>query len=428
MVEPEVMSDEILFKETVGTIAILTGSHLCHNPRVIKEATALAEAGYDVCVLGAWFIPTLKARDQKLLSTLPFRFHPVVDSTVSAWRRFDIRARRKVGLIAHQILKMENRWQLGYGYDALRQAAFDCNADLYLAHSESAMAVGADLLRNGRRVGVDMEDWFSEDLLPEARRHRPLSLLQNLERELLSLGAYQSCPSHSMSEALARAYRCAPPGVICNSFHWSERKSIDDLILDRKNRLIPSIHWFSQTLGPGRGLETLFAALPLVVHQAEIHLRGNVRGFEQWLWNLVPESWRDRIFIHDVVSNQKLLSRIAEHDIGFAGEMTYCRNRDLTITNKILQYFLAGLAVVASDTEGQREVATKAPDSVLLYPSNHAESLAESLNGLLGSTERLRRAKVGALRAANEVFSWECQEEKLLLMVAEALSKRPAYA
>src|SRR5262249_9499495 len=153
-------------------------------------------------------------------------------------------------------------------------------------------------------------------------------------------------------------------------------------------------HWFSQTIGPGRGLEDLLAALPQVAYPAEIHLRGNpVAGFARWLADRTPEAWRGGIFLHDVVPNQKLLSRIAEHDIGFASEMNFCRTRDLTVTNKLLQYLLAGLAVVASDTAGQREVAEQAGDAVLLYPSGEPRALAAQLNALLGSSERLVRAK-----------------------------------
>src|SRR5262249_32781020 len=151
-------------------------------------------------------------------------------------------------------------------------------------------------------------------------------------------------------------------------FQWSERSRIDGVLKDRRNLHIPSIHWFSQTLGPGRGLEKLLAALPLVQHAAEIHLRGNpAAGFETWLRDRVPENWRERIFFHGLVSNEELLSRIAEHDIGFAGEGTYCRSRDLTVTNKILHYLLGGLVVVASDTTGQREVASQTPEAVMLY-------------------------------------------------------------
>ena len=140
------------------------------------------------------------------------------------------------------------------------------------------------------------------------------------------------------------------PTVVYNAFPWSDRESIDGLFKDRRDRRLPSIHWFSQTLGHGRGLEDLIAALPLLKHEAEIHLRGKpVSGFENWLAHRVPEAWRGRIKVHGLVSNAELLSRIAEHDIGFAGETPLIRSKDLTVSNKILYYLLAGLAVVASE-------------------------------------------------------------------------------
>ena len=270
-----------------------------------------------------------------------------------------------------------------------------------------------------------MEDWFSEDLLPEARRKRPLHLLRSLEDTLLKRGAYAACPSHAMSAALAQEFGCAPPAVVYNAFSWSDRKVIDGAQKDRRNLRVPSIYWFSQTLGVGRGLEDLFAALPHIEHAAEIHLRGNPgNGFKAWLLERVPQSWQDRIFLHDLVPNQELLSRIAEHDIGFAGEMTYCRNKDLTVSNKILHYLLAGLAVVASDTAGQREVASQAEGAVCLYPPGNAPSLAAAINALLVSPPKLNRAKASSLRAAEHYFCWERQEEVLLATVASALGSR----
>src|SRR5450759_1249119 len=201
-----------------ASIVIMTGSHLCHNPRALKEATSLARAGHNVVVLGAWINSFLKELDQQLLSFLPFNFIPVVDSTISATRQIQQRVRRKLGSIVNQFGRIENRWQLGYAYTALRQAAFRRTSDLYIAHSEQAMAVAIDWLRNGRRVGVDMEDWFSEDLLPNTRRHRPLRLLRSFERCLLKQSIYSSCPSRAMSEVLAQQYRCSPPAVVYNAF------------------------------------------------------------------------------------------------------------------------------------------------------------------------------------------------------------------
>lgn len=388
----------------------------------MKSAAALARQRVLVEVLGAWSDPVLKARDEALVSSLPFKFTPVMDLTVNKLPQLSRRIRTKTGRIAQQFLNVENRWQLGYCLPELRKATFRRNAELYIAHSEQAMAVAVDLLRNGRRVGVDMEDWFSEDLLPNARRHRPLRLLRSMENELLVNCAYASCPSIAMSMALGKANSCRSPTVIYNVFEWAERQRIDGAKRDRQESGLPSIHWYSQTIGPGRGLEDLLAALPLLNNEVEIHLRGQLTAdFEAWLRAQVSKKWQKKIFLHRLVTNAELLSRVAEHDIGFAGEINYCRSRDLTITNKIFHYLLAGLAVVASDTAGQKEVANHASNAVLLYPSGNSATLAARLNLLLGSPELLRSAKADALRAAEETFCWERQERSLLNAVAQAL-------
>jgi glycosyltransferase involved in cell wall biosynthesis len=372
----------------------------------------------------------LKARDQRLLQTAPFRFVPVLDCTLDgapaaaaqAWRR----TRLKAANWLHAATGRESASQLGVTVAAIGAHAETIAADLFIAHSEPALQVAAMLMRRGRRVGVDMEDWFSEDLLPQARRSRPLRLLRSLERDLLVRGAYASCPSRAMSAALAEAYGGKPPLVIHNAFSLTERQAIDGRQVERRDRRIASICWYSQTLGPGRGLEDLVAALPLLQHQAEVHCRGRpLAGMVDWIRSRLPESWRQRVFFHGLVANDELLPRIAEHDIGFAGEAPHCRSRDLTVTNKIMHYLLGGLAVVASDTAGQREVAAQAPGAVVLYPSGSPQALAHALDSLLGSPDRLAAAKVAALRAAETTFCWERQEGALLEAVAAALAAAP---
>jgi glycosyltransferase involved in cell wall biosynthesis len=410
------------------TIALLTGNSLCHNPRVVKEASALARAGYRVCVLGAWSHPDFKARDQRLIEHLPFAFISVFDLTApglcNGMSRLGWRASKRAADAWFDLTGWQSPRQLGFAIERMFRRALGMSADLYLAHSEPCLYVAARLLRHGRRVGVDMEDWFSEDLLPEARQYRPLRLLRGLETELLSRGAYASCPSQAMSAALAAEYACPPPTVVYNAFAWADRQALDGTAMDRGNRKIPSIYWFSTTLGPGRGLDDLLAALPLLRHSVEIHLRGDpAPGFAEWVRTQIPAGWQERICLHPVVTNDQLLARIAEHDIGFAGETSQCRSRDLTVTNKILHYLLGGLAVVASDTSGQREVASQAPVAVQLYPSGDPGGLAARLDALLASPDALARAKAAAPAAAEYIFCWERQEGTLLEAVASALDR-----
>ena len=393
-------------------IIILTGHHVCHNPRAFKEAETLSAAGFDVEWLGVWFDANLANRDRLLLQNRKWRFTPVSDWTAPTraawWQRQRQRLRRQIGLRLHNLFGLENAWQLGYCAHELLYVARRRKADLFIAHSEPALWAACKLIRLGHRVGVDMEDWFSEDLLPKDRKSRPLNLLRDLERSLLTTAKHRTCTSKAMSRALADAFACNPPLVIYNAFPWADRSQLDGQMKDRTNRKIPSVHWFSQTIGPGRGLEDLFAALPFMESDLEIHLRGNLSSENhQWLDRLMPVGWKTRVFVHPIVHNDELLSRIAEHDIGLALDPNTPPSRNVTITNKILQYLLAGLPVVASDTAGQREIATQAPLSVFLYPNGESKKLAEQLNLVLNDENRLRAAKAAALRAAEEKFSWE---------------------
>jgi glycosyltransferase involved in cell wall biosynthesis len=412
-------------------IVLISGNSLCHNPRVMKAASALARHGYDVHVLGAWLDADLKARDQAMLEQASFRFEPVFDATqagfYSAAAHTLARARRKVANTVYLLTGWQSRDQLGYGIGRLMARARAFAADLYIAHSEPALYVAWRLMQDGRRSGVDMEDWYSEDLLADARARRPLNLLRKLESGLLVKGAFATCPSGAMSEALAAAYGGKPPAVIYNAFPAGERAAIDGVRKDRRNTGLPSIYWFSQTLGPGRGLEDLIAALPLFDRDVEVHLRGRATaGMTEWIRSQTPERWRQRVFLHPLVPNEELASRLAEHDIGFAGEQPYCRSRDLTVTNKILHYLLGGLAVVASDTAGQREVAMQASGAVTLYEPGNPAALAQALRTLIDSPDGLARAKAAALLAAQQTFCWERQEQILLRSIEAALRETGA--
>ncbi len=287
------------------------------------------------------------------------------------------------------------------------------------------MWVAERLRRQGHAVGVDMEDWFSSDLPQSARRERPVSMVEQLERSLLHNGAYRLCTSRAMSQRLSVAYEVPPPSVVYNVFPWSDRGRMDGMCKDRRNRFTPSIHWFSQTLGAGRGIEQLLSALPLLTRPVEVHLRGRPSADWPVLLNRhCAPSFRSSVFVHPQVSNDELLSRIAEHDIGFAGEQRYAENKDVTVSNKLFQYFLAGLGVVATDTSGQREIAMQAPEAVKICRGDDGAALAAALNPWLENPDALQSAKQAALTAARERFCWEVESKRLIAEAGAALGAR----
>ena len=402
----------------MAKILILIGGHLCTAPRPQKEAETLANAGHDVTVRGFWFDQELVKRDRILLANKKWQFKPIIDfqptTTHGRLKNWEVRLQGRIARELFQRLGTFSPELLGYGAKAMLTAARQARADLTIVHSEAGLWVGNHLLDEGFRVGVDFEDWFSEDLLPEARASRPIAQMKAMESRLVR-DTYCLTTSNALAEALAKAYQAPKPWVIYNVFPWAEREQMDRQMHDRRNLHLPSLHWFSQTIGPGRGLETLFQALPYLTLPVEIHLRGNYpESARQWLEPLVPPAWRDRLFIHPTVPNAELLSRIAEHDIGLALELTDIPSRHLTITNKLFQYLQAGLAVIATDTAGQREILSQWPAIGQLIPADNPVALAQALEYLLHAPDKLTAAKTAALQIVEEQLCWEKQADSLL--------------
>jgi glycosyltransferase involved in cell wall biosynthesis len=226
-----------------------------------------------------------------------------------------------------------------------------------------------------------------------------------------------------MSKALASSYSCVPPAVVYNAFPWADRQRLAGEMLDRRDASKPSIYWFSQTLGPERGLEDLVLSLPFLNQAVEIHLRGKPSvGFKEGLEEKIPLEWKDKVFFHSPIHNGELLSRVAEHDIGFAGERPDPPNKDLTVSNKLFHYLLGGLAIVASNTAGQKEISEKVNGAIHLYEVRNPRSLANAINALLSSPPRLKAAKAAAIRSAQSDFCWEAQQHVLTELVARNLN------
>ena len=410
----------------MARICIVTGAHLCRNPRVVKEADALADAGHAVTVLGPALASDLVAEDRALAGGAGWAHRYAVDVRPEAGTgRHVHRVVRRAAVEVRRRFGTERPEALGYGVRALLREARTLNADLAIGHQEVGTWVCARLLRAGRRVGVDVEDWYSRLPNEEQSRDVPVGLLRSVERATLGGAAYATTTSHALADALAAAYAAAPPRVVYNAFPWADRDGLDGRAIDRPARDRLSLHWVSQTIGPDRGLDLVFDALRLVETPVDVHLRGTLSSEnERWLRASFP-SERHGLFVHGLVPPAELLSRIAEHDVGLALETTGTANHDLTVSNKILHYLLGGLPVIATRTAGQEEVAAQAPGAVAVVDQGSAGAMAEVIRTWVADPDALRRAKTAALDAARRTFCWERQAPAVTEAAADALA-RPA--
>lgn len=397
-------------------ILIITNGPLCRNPRVVKEAGTLGRAGHDVRVLHVQTNSGFEALDAELSAAAPFQREAIDLRPGAGPAAFGRRLRHWFAREACARWGWNSAAALGPA-GSLHRRASAWRADLTIVHNEVAHAVGLRLQRSGRRVAADLEDWHSEDLLPADRARRPLALLRRNERALLHRCAHTTTTSHALADGLFARYGGRRPEVITNSF------PLQPLIGPLQPGTPPRLFWFSQTIGPGRGLEEFFAGWQLCRQPSEVVLLGGISpGYESSLLGNLPAELRARVRIRPLVSPAALPEVIAEHDLGLALERSFIVNRDLTITNKILQYLNAGLAIVASDTAGQREVLAAAPGAGRIVTLDQPPRFAAALDAMLADREALTASRRASRQLAENVYSWEREEPRLVALVARALT------
>ncbi|MEJ1971715.1 MAG: hypothetical protein WDM96_04235 [Lacunisphaera sp.] len=89
-----------------------------------------------------------------------------------------------------------------------------------------------------------------------------------------------------------------------------------------------------------------FAAWARTTHPSEVYLLGDERpDYRAKLLARLPAARRGDVHFIPLVTPEQLPDKLAEFDIGLALEPRWPLNRNITITNKILQYLNAGLAV-----------------------------------------------------------------------------------
>ena len=121
------------------------------------------------------------------------------------------------------------------------------------------------------------------------------------------------------------------------------------------------------------------------------------------------------------VAYDEFVSSAARYDVGLAIEGPTSRNKELCVSNKMLMYLSAGLAVAATGTPAQAELMGKIPAAGFVFQWDDHQSLAENLSVWIENPDLLVKTKAAAFRAAQEYFNWTHERSKLRSVVESVL-------
>jgi hypothetical protein len=391
-------------------ICLISDHHLCINPRLWKEAFVYEKMGFEVTILTKWQSKEHKQRDLELLKGCSISYLCYLNITpgeVTPAKRFYYRLRTRVASEMQVYFKIGGKWAINHDPGLLFKKALELNADLYSAHLESGFYAGRKLIKAEKKVCFDFEDWYSKDYLTSSRAK---GLLKKLEIFALNYGNFCTVASNSMAVALKNTYQFKNTvEVIYNSF------PDDDFSIPLNNDSTNSsiqVVWTSRTVGPGRGLETFLESLAFVRIPLHFHIIGECqKGYEQFLQNEFSKNEFHKLFFHGFLSHSELQRSLHRFDLGLAIENNYPENRDVTVTNKILQYLQFGLSVLATNTKGQEEISAFFPDSITTVDPLKTQDWAFAIENFYHNRKIKDQRKHKLIYQAN--FSWHRQEEKL---------------
>ena len=385
-------------------VCLISSVHPWVNPRLIKEADALADRGHEVFVVTKRVDRWSDERDVQLLAGKPWsarRIGMMRDDPSDRWRWFSSAVRAELALRAYRAAGTGRLAEEAYyrGFQLVLQAAIDTRADFFIAHTQGALPIAARAAaRGGVGFGFDCEDLLAEEMADGLRQPALRRAILDIERTYLPKAAYVTATSHAMAAYLAELYGIPEPSVIYNVFPRAEFDGLPPPV-GRPRRDTLELAWISATIGPGRGLEDAVLALARLPEAVRLTIFGRMLpSYEPQLRALADGAGvRGRVSIQPIPHPQDVAAVIAMFDVGLSLDLNDCANRSLTICNKVFEYLQAGLVVGMTDTPGQRELIETVPSAGFVYPPGDDAALAAHLRPLVGDRRALVAAQTSRL-------------------------------
>lgn len=393
-------------------ICLITPGHLASNPRLVKEATALQQTGLDIHIIFSQYVRYLIGHDQRILESNPAWTYEFLDWTGSSLGSRMIRycsaVMQKLTNRPESKINRNFRWQL--------KKAVRCRADLYIGHNLAALPVAVlAAKKNGVKSGFDAEDFHRHQITDDMNDER-VKLAIRIEKKYIPQLDYLTAAGDAIAEKYRALFKMDVLSI-CNVFP----KRIQTVI--PKHTTSPlKIFWFSQMIGPRRGLEEAILGIGLSEARIELHLLGEIRPpYKDSLHHMVvTHAGNCSLHFHPTMFPDDIFQFGEQFDIGLASEPGFSMNNKLALSNKLYTYLQCGLALAVSHTIAQTNFMKQFPQAGNLYKTR--AELADILRRYDADRDLLFETRKASAELGQRTLNWENESQKFVKMIQSVLN------
>jgi glycosyltransferase involved in cell wall biosynthesis len=408
----------------VGRITLIGPNQLASNPRLVRNANALAAAGHDVTVIYPDHLARFRTHDAELAAGTRWHARPL-DFCATPLARLHARfarLRRRVCIARGPGALSAFRLERAYGYfgPELAAAAIAAQPDLVLAQQQMTVAPAARAAAaSGARFAVDVEDLIA-DCVDE-----PVSLVQQVEQRFFPKAAFLATMSDSAADRIAEIHQLnSRPLVLHNCMSLAERSG---LAPPEARPFADTLHlyWFGQTIGPHACAEVILRALPHLSHPALLTLRG-ANPQQRYIADLRELAASlgicNALQIEPGAPPADMVRLASDHHVCFGTQPSPQLFHQFAIGNKVFTGIMAGCAVALTDTVAHRELLAQKSGWAFTFGNNDSTLLATELNRLLANPGQLAAERQRAWDLGTTTFNWENERGRLIAAVSAALA------
>lgn len=401
-------------------------NQLWNDARVKKEAISLSEAGFNVIIIAE---PEEGCPTEETWKNIRI-LRPPKDSTRREVLRNKVisASAKENNSLKSRIIRLLRRnrcrrfltdlkravpWEY-----RLYRAALSTGADIFHANdldtlficAKAAGKLGAELVYDSHELWLESSRYFIATSALNRFRYRIT------EKKLIPKTDAVIAVTPSRGEVMKKMYPSISRLVIIeNSTDPIGELQQSSYLRDRLS--IPAgvpVILYQGVICPERGLDKLMEAAS-VLRNEEIAIV--IIGHDAWQGTLhrmhSEMNLKNIVYLLPPVPSEALPEVTVSADAGLILFENTCLNHYYSLPNKLYEYMMAGLPVIASDFPEMARIINE-HNCGILVDSSSSQTIAKGIKELIRSPEEMRRMGIRGRKASLEQYNWPVEAKKLV--------------